>query len=147
MTSATATLRGHTVGDGTVWCWDELGIDGLGTPPVRASDVPRGHADGDVPGRDTYGPRVLTLHVVSGPPQVPDMDTAWAEFELLAAAWAKVGDGVPILLDLDMFGVGYTFEGFPRGCFAATQLALSGTPVLPVQLVFVATTPDPIVGS
>lgn len=109
----TATIRGVTFGDGTSYCWDEGGIQGLGEPAPRTHDVPRGGADGDVAQNDFLPPRQLQFPIVVGPPTVTDPSAAVVLLEAARVAWTRSQVDLPVVIALE--GQSYTVIGRPNG--------------------------------
>lgn len=108
-----AEIRGLLMGTGTEY---EIGpgpIGGLGLPPIEDADRSHDHADGISAGRDYYGPRTITIPVLTH----GDTDEiAAANFIDLCTAWERVTDGVDIELHLQLPGWGHVYvSGRPRG--------------------------------
>jgi hypothetical protein len=80
--------RSITIGDGTVYHWDDPGIGGLGIPEVRDNDVVLGHSDGSVGQNDFYQPRLITMPLLIGDGG-PDKALSIQQYRTLETAWLK----------------------------------------------------------
>lgn len=126
------TIRSLTLGDDTPY---RLGpIKGLGIPDVRDNDVERGHADGDVGQNDHYAPRQLLFQITIGPPDSPDVDTVWDNWDTLEVAWTKSNIDLPLTVTTG--GRTWTFLGRPRGLVLDDTSISKGDPILRGQAAF-----------
>lgn len=141
----TAAIASRTIsfGDGTVYCWGQQGIVGLGEPPVRNNDVNQGNDDGAIGQRDYRDVRHLGFDLTIGP-GLGDVETdgadVWALWEVLRVAWAP--SMADLTLTIDFFGSStLTFLGRPDGAVLDTSPMLKGLRALRVMLDFRC--PDP----
>lgn len=116
--SVSIDLDGFEMGDGTSYQVRPDGIEGLlGSPPVRTSDVPKGHQDGSVAGFDYYDARLLTIPVtVLGDLAAPNVAAdCLRKLEELTEAWEIVDDLTDLQLRIELWGRSYVVAGRPRG--------------------------------
>src|SRR6185369_4422858 len=103
-------------------------------PDVKANDVERGHADGDVGQNDHYQPRPLLVPITIGPPTTPTVEEAWDRWDDFEVAWAKSSIDIPIVITLP--GRVWTFLGRPRGAIVDDSQAAEGKALLRIQASF-----------
>lgn len=147
----TVTLRTLEIGDGTDYPFAGRWITGIGLPPVRAVDQPRGTLSGDVGGDDQYGPRTINVSCACDGREtaeagvVTKSEAAMDLLDALKVAWDK--SNVDIELTVEFAGRTIVYTGRPRGCEASLDRVCDG--VIPCLLTFVAVNPfatsgDPI---
>jgi hypothetical protein len=133
----TILIRGLLLGDETPY---RLGpVSGLGIPDVKANDVVRGHADGDVGQNDHYQPRQLFVPITIGPPTTQTIEEAWDRWDAFEVAWALSPIDIPIVVTLP--GRVWTFVGRPRGAIVDDSRPAQGDALLRIQAAFRALDP------
>ena len=134
MANWSATLRGVTLGTATSYEFEMPGPTGLGNPPVRAADQPRGHLHGDVGGDDVFDKRVITIPVVA---LGADADACRVLLRTLQTAWRPSASDLDLVLTIA--GQTFTYQGRPWGCEVDAQFLGQG--VVRVLLTFEALRP------
>ena len=137
MDDITATIRGVTVGKGTVYRWASWPESLMSTPSIRTADVPRSGRNGVTPGPDLLGAGkvVFDLHVLGS-----DLATMEGYVADLTEAFAPSSSD--IALDVRMSGTPdeYRFYGRPRGVEVAWPRTTRNG-VCRARALFVATDP------
>ena len=137
MSNWSATLRALTIGTGTDYEFESPGITGLGNPPTRTADQPRGHLSGDVGGDDVLEKRVITIPVAILGSETDGGVDCRTKLRTLQTAWRPSSTNIDLALSIA--GQSFTYSGRPRGCEADTELLGKG--VCRVLLTFEALTP------
>lgn len=122
-------LRGTLWGDGeTSWVQGQIG--GLLIPSVKSQDTPLDHRDGSVGGRDTLGPRVVTIPMLLDGSVLLDSIDKWLPSRQV---------DIPLHIRLPIFGH-ISMMGRPRG-LVESVMQLDDTGTIAVMATFVALTP------
>lgn len=137
MANWTATLRGLTLGTSTAYEFEAPGITGLGNPPTRTADQPRGHLSGDVGGDDVLEKRVITIPIAILGDEADGGVDCRTKLRALQTAWRPSSTNIDLVLAIA--GESVTYQGRPRGCEADVELLGKG--VCRVLLTFEALVP------
>lgn len=138
MNDMTATLRGLTIGSGTIYPWRGSGVSGLlDTPTIRSTDSPAPNRNGIIPGADYYGGRLVSFEMLIAEGKVANEVAAAA----LGAAFAASDEDV--WLDVRVTGspAEYSLRGRPRGTQVAIRRDRWDAGVIDVRASFLATDP------
>lgn len=130
-----AEIRTTLFGDGTNYGIDFKNIEGLGTAPVRSTDVELDQADGSYGSPDVYGPRVIIIPIVfeGTPSNVGSWAKTWQ-----TTTWAKSSTDIPLYMQLPGFGK-FHVNGRPRGF--DVDITRIGFGIITAEATFVALDP------
>lgn len=137
MANWSATLRSLTIGTATSYEFEAPGPSGLGNPPTRTADQPRGHLSGDAGGDDVLEKRVIQIPIVVLGSTSDGGDDCRTKLRTLQTAWRP--STVDIELSMTIAGQTFVYDGRPRGCEADLEFLGAGT--CRVLLTFEALTP------
>lgn len=115
------TLRGLELGDGTYYPFAAQWIDGLGIPPARTFDQPRGALAGDVGGDDVPQKRIITISIgLQGNEMAADaadgttpLEAAMQLFDDLKTAWRTSTVNIPLTVTMGTYWE-RVYQGRPR---------------------------------
>lgn len=138
MNNLSATIRGLTIGAGTIYPFRGQAVAGLlDTPAIRATDEPAPRRDGLIAGADYYGGRLIAFEMLLQEGKAGNEAAASA----LAAAFAASAED--IWLDVRVTGdpSEYSLRGRPRGATFVIQRDRWDAGAVDARASFVATDP------